>query len=199
MVWKTCARGAFSCGRRWTFKKAIQKSVFYSKKYGDGHLILLDTSSCTHSAVYPDDLDKCWTTQPILVVCDTGCDSVPARLPEQYGLRLETAQLHGGRSWGEYTPDSTWPPGLLWWITEELLLSVDCKRTERHCHAVAQHTVLRKTDCMPAHFMTAWQFRLKHKTFSFVDWRWKGWRKHKDYLNKYWLMPCWWMGSKGLL
>ncbi len=153
-------------------------------------------SSCPHLAVYPDDLDKRWTAQPIWRLYDTGkfqknkarfrlmselqvtvlllfilgCQRVPARLPEQYGLRLATAQLHGGRSWGEYAPGGTNPPGLLWWITEVLVLIVDSKRTERHCCAAAQHAGPRETDCMSAHFR---QFTLKHKMFLFADWRWK--------------------------
>lgn len=43
MVWKTSASGSFSSGRRRTVTKEIQKSVFYSKKYGDGDIILLGT------------------------------------------------------------------------------------------------------------------------------------------------------------
>lgn len=107
-----------------------------------------------------------------LLLFISGCQCVTARLPEQYGLRLETAQLHGGRSWGEYTLGGTRPPGLLWWITEDPVLIVASKRIERHCCAAAQHAGLRKTDCMPAHFMTLWQLRLKHKMFLSMDWRW---------------------------
>lgn len=71
----------------------------------------------------------------LMFVFISGCQCVPARLPEQYGLRLETAQLHAGRSWGEYTASDTRTHGLLRWINADLSLIVDFKRIERHCFA----------------------------------------------------------------
>lgn len=110
----------------------------------------------------------------------SGSRCVTARLPEQYGLRLETAQLHRCHSWGEYTPSGTGPPGLLWWVTEELALIVDSKHIERQCcaatttywpeedwlHACNKHYMI------PAHFVTSLRISLKHKMLSYADWAW---------------------------
>lgn len=152
-------------------------------------------SSYPHSAVYPDDLDKHWTAQPIwrlygtgklhknkawfhlmselqvtvLLLFISGCQCVPAWLPEQYGLRLETAQLHGGRSRGEYTPGGTQPPGLLWWITEELFLIVDSKRTERHCCAHNMPAWGRLTACLHTSDNLDWHIKCSHLRTE--DWK----------------------------
>lgn len=148
MVWKTQAGGTFSCGRRWTFKKKTQNSVFYGNRYDDGHLILLDTRywhthtrSCTHTHIENVRLTCCRTLPAVVLVlvmlsnfifwtnieqrhlfplyviqvssrrtrCVNmrktqllllyklwflfvpGCHRVAPRLPEQHGVRLETA------------------------------------------------------------------------------------------------------------
>lgn len=49
----------------------------------------------------------------LLFLFISGSHCVPAWLPEQYGLRMEAAQLHSGRPWGEYTPGGLQALGLL--------------------------------------------------------------------------------------
>lgn len=51
-----------------------------------------------------------------------GCQCFPARLPELFGLCLETTKLQGCCSWGEHTSGDAWPLGLFWRVTEELFL-----------------------------------------------------------------------------
>lgn len=170
--------------------------------------VSLCCSSLPHSTIYPDDLDKHWTTQPIWHLYDTGmfqqsknqnifcCLSwrfgyflftgrkcVFARLPEQHGLRLEATQLHGGRFWGEYTPCGTAALGLFWWITEKLILIADPKRSERH-------SLCCRNDLLAWGSVTPWL----HTSCIWmnVDWniwshfwakderKWKRWRTHKS-------------------
>lgn len=53
-----------------------------------------------------------------------GCHSFPARLPEQHGVRLETAELHRGHPRGKRTLAGVRPPGFLRPVTDRLVVIV---------------------------------------------------------------------------
>lgn len=53
-----------------------------------------------------------------------GCHSFPPRLPEQHGVRLETAELHRGHPWGKHTFAGIRPPGFLRAVTDNLIVII---------------------------------------------------------------------------
>lgn len=53
-----------------------------------------------------------------------GCHSFPPRLPEQHGVRLETAKLHRGHPRGKHPLAGVRPPGFLRPVTDRLVVIV---------------------------------------------------------------------------
>lgn len=74
-----------------------------------------------------------WAADDAVFLLTPGCHSFPPRLPEQHGVCLETAQLHGRHPRGKHTLAGLRPPGFLRRVADKLM------RHERHCLAAAAY------------------------------------------------------------
>lgn len=66
-----------------------------------------------------------------------GCHSFLPRLPEQHGVRLETAELHRGHPWGKHTLAGIWPPGFLRPVTDNRVVIIAPVGMRDVCLAIA--------------------------------------------------------------
>uniref|UniRef100_A0A8C6UQE8 Uncharacterized protein n=1 Tax=Neogobius melanostomus TaxID=47308 RepID=A0A8C6UQE8_9GOBI len=97
--------GPVPCGGGRTVQEEVQTCEVHGQEYGAGHHTLLVPSSTPLCAHF-----YCGTEQALPTLHHTGCHRVSSRLPEQYGVRVETPQLHRGRPWGAHASHHL-PPG----------------------------------------------------------------------------------------